>query len=179
MAADEYRKKVGQGNRGMAFETAINHTNQMYAYQNIALINKRSTPVKVTRSKGTKVVSGYFENKSTVDYDGVYRGHSIVFEAKSLSGKSFPLNNVADHQYDYLDQAQKHGARSFLLIEFRDTREVFLLPYVTLKHYKSKADAGGRKSIPLEDFEIHAYGVEQGRGVRVDYLAAVERWMKG
>lgn len=66
---------MGQGKRGMAFEKLINLSNEMYQREGVALINKRPTPVK----------DGYYESKSTVDYDGVYRGRAIAFEAKSTN----------------------------------------------------------------------------------------------
>lgn len=68
---------MGQGNRGAAFENLLNYTNESYENRELAVINKRSTPVKVTRSKGTKVLAGFFEAKSTVDYDGIYRGRAV------------------------------------------------------------------------------------------------------
>lgn len=78
---------VGQGNLGAAFENLINYTNESYEHRGVAVINKRSTPVKVTRSKGTKVLAGFFEAKSTVDYDGIYRGRAVfskLSQPKSL-----------------------------------------------------------------------------------------------
>lgn len=32
-----------------------------------------------------RVKDGYYESKSTVDYDGVYKGRAIAFEAKSTN----------------------------------------------------------------------------------------------
>ncbi|AXF57790.1 Holliday junction resolvase RecU [Salicibibacter kimchii] len=177
MATSEYQKQVGRGNRGMALESKIDHTNSLYALKNIALVNKRATPVKVTRSKGTKVISGFFEAKSTVDYDGTYKGRSVAFEAKSLKGKSFPLSMIADHQFRYLYNAQDHGAKAFLIVEFRDTDETFLTPFSVIEYYQRRAEKGGRKSIPLEDFSIHGFWVDRGRGVQMDYLAQLDRWI--
>lgn len=64
---------MGQGNRGMAFEKLINLANEMYQRESVALINKRATPVKVLKNKGGHVLSGFYEAKSTVDYDYVYK----------------------------------------------------------------------------------------------------------
>jgi recombination protein U len=85
---------MSQGNRGMAFEMLLNLINQMYANQKVALIIKRPTPVKVLKSKGTKVLNGFFEAPSTVDYDGVYKGRAIAFEAKSVGIDRFDLKNL-------------------------------------------------------------------------------------
>ncbi|WP_062052382.1 Holliday junction resolvase RecU [Bacillus sp. JCM 19034] len=166
---------MGHGNRGMAFEHLINVTNQQYSNKGMAIINKRPTPVKVLKSKGTRVLSGYFEEKSTVDYDGIYESKPIVFEAKTTGEKRFPLSMLSKHQYDYLEQAHKNGAIAFLLIEIRPVHRVFLLPVETFRHYMVKAKKGGRKSIPLDDLDIYAYEVNRGRGVLLDYLAVVNK----
>ncbi|MEK4355158.1 Holliday junction resolvase RecU [Paenibacillus sp. FSL R5-0475] len=166
---------VGQGNRGAAFENLINYTNESYEHRGVAVINKRSTPVKVTRSKGTKVLAGFFEAKSTVDYDGIYRGRAVFFEAKSVQELDrFDLKNVEDHQYEHLEKCHKFGALCFVLVEFRKQRKTYLLPFTALRAYKVEASRGGRKSMTLDNFEIDAFEVRTGR-VPLDYLAAVDR----
>lgn len=167
---------MGQGNRGAAFENLLNYTNESYENRDLAVINKRSTPVKVTRSKGTKVLAGFFEAKSTVDYDGIYRGRAIFFDAKSTQELDrFDLKNVADHQYEHLEKCHKFGAMCFVLVEFRRQRKTYLLPFTALRAYKVEADRGGRKSMTLDNFEVDAYEVSPGRSIPLDYLAAVDR----
>ncbi|MCT8138630.1 Holliday junction resolvase RecU [Anaerobacillus sp. CMMVII] len=166
----------GQGNRGMAFEMLLNLVNAQYNTKGLALINKRPTPVKVLKSKGTQVIKGYFEEKSTVDYDGTYNGKSIAFEAKSVGEKRFDLKNIHKHQLEYLQKAEKHGAISFFLIEFRATKEVFLVSLNFIETYVMQSKKkGGRKSIPYDDFTVYGYLVERGRGVPVDYLSIVDK----
>lgn len=71
---------MGQVNRGMAFGMLINLANEMYQRGGVALIKKRPTPMKVLKSKGGRVLNGFYEAKSTVDYDGVYKGRAIEFQ---------------------------------------------------------------------------------------------------
>lgn len=165
----------GYGNRGMPFEETINLVNQLYNNYGIALINKRPTPVKVLKSKGSRIISGFFEKKSTVDYYGTYQGRSIEFEAKSSKGKRFDLKNIPRHQIEYLVKAEKHGAITFFLIEMRDVQTVYFVPLSMILTYEKNARKGGRKSIPLDDFEIYAYEVEAGRRVPLDYLAVLDK----
>ncbi len=54
---------MGLGNRGMAFEMLIKLANEMYQRGGVALINKRPTPVKVLKSKGGRVLNGFYEAK--------------------------------------------------------------------------------------------------------------------
>ncbi|EJS46626.1 recombinase RecU [Bacillus cereus] len=56
---------MGLGNHGMAFEMHINLANKMYQRGGVALINKRPTPVKVLKSKGGRVLNGFYEAKTT------------------------------------------------------------------------------------------------------------------
>ncbi len=89
---------MGLGNRGMAFEMLINLANEMYQREGVTLINKRPTPVKVLKRKGSRVLNGFYEAKSTVDYDGVYKGRAVVFEAKSTEKDTrFDLKYIVQH----------------------------------------------------------------------------------
>lgn len=164
-------------NRGMAFEQLLDFTNRMYEQQGIALITKRPTPVKILGTNRNGMIHGYLEKPSTVDYDGTYQGRSIVFEAKSTKELSrFDLKNIHDHQVEYLAKVDKLGGISFLLVEFAAHQTTYLLPFKTLAGYWMRKQRGGRgtKSIPLEDFEVHAHQVPGGR-VPVDYLAIVNK----
>lgn len=166
---------MSYANRGMAFEQMIDHANRMYERKGIAIINKRPTPVKILGRNSRGMINGYIERASTVDYDGVFRGRSIAFEAKSTRElRRFDLKNIADHQVKYLSKVDKHGGIAFVLVEFARHGSVYLLSYETLDHYWHKAQQGGRKSIPIDDFDIHAHKIEQGR-VPVDYLSVVDQ----
>lgn len=163
------------GKRGQAFETLLNYTNQIYKNKELALINKRPTPVKVLKSKATRVLSGFYEEKSTVDYDGVFQGRSIAFEAKSTNRKSLPLDMISDHQSKYLNAAEKQGAIAFLIVEMKAIDSVVLVPNTMLQKYVKDAENGGRKSIPMGDLEVYGYPVVSRNGIPLDYLSVVAR----
>ncbi|MFK3938917.1 Holliday junction resolvase RecU [Alkalihalobacillus sp. NPDC078783] len=166
--------KRSYANRGQAFEMAINFVNQQYKNMGVALINKRPTPVKVFKTRGRDILKAQWEAKSTVDYDGVYKGKAIAFEAKSVGEKRFDLDLLKAHQLQYLIDAEKNGAISFVLIEFRNHHLIFYCPVSFIAHYVKAAETGGRKSIPIADFEVYAYEVERGRQVTLDYLAVID-----
>ncbi|RAN86894.1 Holliday junction resolvase RecU [Bacillus sp. SRB_28] len=167
---------MGQGNRGMAFEKLINLVNEMYQRGGVALINKRPTPVKVLKSKGGRVLNGFYEAKSTVDYDGVYKGRAVAFEVKSTQNLTrFDLSNIAQHQLDYLEKAEKMGAVCFFLIEFSKDQAIFLVPSSVIQSYvKMSHQPKGKKSIPRADFDIYGYLVEQTERAPVDYLQYID-----
>ncbi|HDR3493945.1 TPA: Holliday junction resolvase RecU [Bacillus wiedmannii] len=167
---------MGQGNRGMAFEKLINLSNEMYQREGVALINKRATPVKVLKSAGGRVLNGFYEAKSTVDYDGVYKGRAVAFEAKSTQSLTrFDLSNIAQHQLDYLEKAEKMGAVCFFLIEFSKDQTVFLVPASVVQSYvRMSHQPNGKKSISRADFDIYGYLVEQTERAPVDYLQYID-----
>lgn len=167
--------KVYTGKRGQAFEQMLDFTNRIYENRGIALINKRPTPVKVLKTKGVRVISAFYDKKSTVDYDGVYKGRAIAFEAKSTKKKNLPLDMIPDHQVKYLNQAEKHGAISFLIVEMKSFRDVFIIPSNMLRKYIKNAKNGGRKSIPIDEMEVYARLVESKNGVPLDYLSVVDK----
>ncbi|EEL50584.1 Recombination protein U (Penicillin-binding protein-related factor A) [Bacillus cereus Rock3-44] len=82
------------------------------------------------------MTNGFYEAKSTVDYDGVYRGRAIAFEAKSTEKDTrFDLKNIAQHQLDYLEKSEKMGAVCFFLIKFSKDKIVFLVPASVIQSY--------------------------------------------
>ena len=97
----EHRTLLSAANRGMSLEEDINLSNEYYRNNDIALIHKRPTPiniVKVDYSKGARITDAYFEKQSTTDYNGVYKGKYIDFEAKiTKSNTAFPLSNIGEH----------------------------------------------------------------------------------
>ncbi|WP_242255057.1 Holliday junction resolvase RecU [Bacillus cereus group sp. BfR-BA-01379] len=167
---------MGLGNRGMHFEKLINLSNEMYQREGVALINKRATPVKVLKSAGGRVLNGFYEAKSTVDYDGVYKGRAVAFEAKSTQSLTrFDLSNIAQHQLDYLEKAEKMGAVCFFLIEFSKDQTVFLVPASVVQSYvRMSHQPNGKKSISRADFDIYGYLVEQTERAPVDYLQYID-----
>jgi len=167
---------MGQGNRGMAFEKLINLSNEMYQRAGVALINKRPTPVKVLKMVYGPVKDGYYESKSTVDYDGVYKGRAIAFEAKSTNEiNRFDLKNIAQHQLDYLEKAERMGAVCFFLIEFSKDKSVFLVPLTVIQFYvRMSHQPKAKKSISRADFDIYGYLVDQTERAPVDYLQYID-----
>ncbi|MCL6444608.1 MAG: Holliday junction resolvase RecU [Alicyclobacillus sp.] len=164
------------GGRGQALETLINYTNECYMRRNMAVITKRPTPVKIVRTQGTKILSAYLEAKSTVDYEGVYRGRSLQFEAKSTrESSSFPLKNFHEHQVEHMRACAKQGAIVFAVVEFTKDDERLWVPAKVIIDAWDKHKAGGPASIPRDDLEIQCWRIPSARGVPCDYLQIVDK----
>ena len=108
-------------NRGMALENDINETNKYYREYDIALVYKKPTPIRITKTnyQNMRITDGFFECPSTLDYNGVYKGYYIEFDAKETRSKtSFTINNIHNHQIEYIKKVIKHGGIVFLIVRF-------------------------------------------------------------
>lgn len=163
------------GNRGMNLEDDINLSNDFYRQKNLCLITKRPTPinvVKVDYTKGAIITSAYFEKQSTTDYNGVYKGRYIDFEAKStLKNTSFPLANISKHQIEHLKKVIYHNGIAFFIIEFARLNQVFLLDASFVINFYEN---GERKSIPYETFLKDGHLIKKGFAPRLNYLDVIE-----
>ena len=112
MAEDKWNVK---GLRGSVLEELINYTNEKYRQQKLALVQKIPTSIKPVRFDKTKrhITLAYFDQKSTVDYIGVVQGIPICFDAKECAKDIFPLQNIHEHQVEFMRQYEEQGGISF------------------------------------------------------------------
>lgn len=168
-----------RGLRGSGLEDMINFTNDMYRKKGLALFQKIPTPitpVQVCKEKGT-ITLAYFEKQSTVDYIGVVQGLPVCFDAKETGLKSLPIQNIHPHQIQFMDDFQKQGGISFLLVYFTFCREFYFLPHEVLKKYWEQSLQGGRKSIPYDAFEAK-YRLQSKRGAMLHYLDGINTYLQ-
>lgn len=167
---------ISASNRGMDLENDINLSNAYYTDKGLALITKRPTPiniVKVDYSKGARIIDAYFEKQSTTDYNGVYKGKYLDFEAKNTKSKtSFPLSNIEEHQIIHLKRVLEQGGIAFFIIQFQSFNEVYLLDASFVIDFW---EHGERKSIPYEVFKSDGILIEQSYNPRLLYLDAVDQ----
>jgi recombination protein U len=171
-------KKMNNARLGINFEELINKSNEYYLKNNIAVVYKKPTPIQITKvdypsRNKAKITEAFYKIPSTTDYNGIYKGYYIDFEAKSCKGTSFPFKSIYQHQLEHLQRVQEHGGIAFLLIMFNDFKEIFLLKSsILLKLYQNSLN-GGRKSIPYEFFKENAESIKLGYLLPVDYITAI------
>lgn len=165
----------------MTLEEDLNETNQYYLQKGIAVIHKKPTPIQIAHvdfpSRSAAVIKeAYFKQPSTTDYNGVYKGRYIDFEAKETkSNTSLPLQNFHEHQITHLKQVDQQKGICFVIIRFSQTDEYFLLPSQPLFHFWERMLNGGRKSIQKLEIEKHGYSIPIQFTPRIDYLNVIER----
>ena len=166
---------IEYGNRGMTLESDINSSNSYYLDNNIAVIYKKPTPIKAVKvdySKN-KITEGYYEIPSTTDYNGIYKGKYIDFEAKETKSKtSFPINNIHKHQIKHLVKVIEHGGISFIIIRFTTLNKTFL---IFTKDFINYFENNIKKSIPLSYIEEKGFLIKDGYNPIVDYLSIIDR----
>jgi recombination protein U len=163
-------------NRGMSFEAEINQSNQFYAANKRAIITKRPTPinvVKVDYQRGAKITHAYFETQSTTDYNGIYRGKYLDFEAKSTQSKTaLPIANITQHQREHLAHIIEQGGLACLLISFASKDEVYVLKAEDFLRF---CEQEKRQSLPYAWIQRHGAIVPIQYQPRLDYLSAIDQ----
>ncbi|MDP4158404.1 MAG: Holliday junction resolvase RecU [Bacillota bacterium] len=161
-------------NRGKSLEDLIIYANKQYQSKGLALIQKISTPWTVIR-RGKQIVSAFPAEKSTVDFIGVAGEKAIAFDAKQCHRKTlFPLENIEQHQIDFLGRWQEQGGTAFFIIEMTALGKIYRLELADVHMYWLKSLNDGRKSIPVKDFEKFREVRESG-GIVLDYLDLMGR----
>ena len=166
-------------NRGMGLESDINATNEYYLQYDIAVIYKKPTAVTIHKADypgphKAIIKEAYFKTPSTTDYNGVYKGKYIDFEAKETKSKtSFPLNNIHAHQIKHLNTIVKHGGIGFIIVRFTTLNETYLLFEKDLEAYIKNTNA---KSIPYDYFKKYGHLIKEKYAPRLNYIEIVEKY---
>lgn len=172
-------KTISYANRGMTLENDLNITNTYYVQHNIAFIYKKPTPIQVTKIdyEQNKIISAYFEKPSTTDYNGLYQGYYIDFEAKETKNKnSFPLSNINYHQLEHLKNINLHQGIAFLIVRFSTLDKTFVLFSNDLFHY---IDNVNNKKISIDYFLEKGHLIKEGYLPRLDYIKIIDKHIGG
>jgi recombination protein U len=147
---------VNYANRGKGLEYLTEWSNAYYKNRGIAIINKIPTPFKIL-GRFRNFYYGYYDKKSTVDFEGIIKtGQHVAFDCKQTKGNRFALDNVKQHQFDYLKSIHSMGGISFILIEFTELNKYIRLKFTDLNcFWGMQSNKRGTKSILIEDIEQH------------------------
>lgn len=165
-----------RGLRGSTLEDMINRTNERYLESGLALIQKIPTPITpINIDKETRHITlAYFEKKSTVDYIGAVQGLPVCFDAKECASDTFALQNIHEHQVEFMRQFEKQGGIAFFLIHYTHKELFYYLPYEMLRFFWDRAMEGGRKSFKFEELNPE-YIIPRKNGVLVPYLDMIQK----
>ena len=166
-----------KANQGMDFENMLNESNKYYLSKQIANIHKKPTPVTIVkvdypmRSKA-RIVEAYYQTPSTTDYNGIYKGFHIDFEAKETIQNSFSFSHIYEHQVKHLESIRNLGGIAFVIIYYKTHNKIFI---IDINDFKKLYYDKTKKSIKVNDCENIGILVSTGYTPVVDYLKAVDQ----
>ena len=175
------KKDISFSNRGKSLEDDLNETNEFYVAQGIANIYKKPVPIQIVKVEYPKrsaavIREAYFRTPSTTDYNGVWNGYYIDFEAKETESKtSFPLKNIHMHQINHMQSVIKQRGIAFFIIRFSTLNRDFLVPFSVVNEAWKVMEQGGRKSITLDTIENEGIEIPLCYTPRIDYLTALKK----
>ena len=177
-----YQKVKNLANLGMHLEDDIDSSNLYYLNNNIAIIYKKPTPIQVvsvnypSRNKA-KITEAYYKTASTTDYNGIYKGKYIDFDAKETNSKtSIPLANIHAHQINHLQKIFQHGGIGFLIINFKAYNEYYLLLIQDiLPLWNNQHAPNGKKSISYIYIKEKGFLIPFSFMPRLDYLKIIDK----
>ena len=165
-----------RGLRGSSLEEFVNRTNDTYEKSNLALIQKVPTPITPIRidKESRHITLAYFEKKSTVDYIGVVQGIPVCFDAKECNTDTFPLQNIHEHQMNFMKRFEEQKGIAFFLIYFTQRDVYYYLTYRQARKFWDRAQKGGRKSFRVEELEEEWF-FAGSKGFFIPYLDMLQR----
>ncbi len=122
----------------------------------------------------TQITLAYFDQKSTVDYIGAVQGIPVCFDAKECSFDTFALANIHEHQILFMEDLEKQGGVSFIVIHYTHLDRLCYLRFVKLKEFWDRMNEGGRKSFRLEELE-EGFELVPHNGIFVPYLDGIKK----
>ena len=165
-----------RGLRGSALEALINRTNETYSGNQLALIQKIPTPITpINIDKASRHITlAYFDQKSTVDYIGAVQGIPVCFDAKECHTDTFPLQNIHEHQVDFMARFEQQQGVAFFLIYYTKRDRFYYLSLRELLIFWERMHSGGRKSFRIEELTPDFFFDMGKGGVLVPYLEKIQ-----
>lgn len=163
-----------RGLRGSTLEDLINRTNEKYRENSLALIQKIPTPITPIKidQQSRHITLAYFDQKSTVDYIGTVQGIPVCFDAKECASDTFALQNIHEHQVEFMKDFEKQKGVAFFLLDFTNRNLLYYLRFEDLLVFWNRAKEGGRKSFRFDELD-EKFILPTKPGILVPYLDAL------
>ena len=165
-----------RGLRGSFLEDLINHTNELYRDEELALIQKIPTPITPIKidKESRHITLAYFDQKSTVDYIGAVQGIPVCFDAKECAFDTFALENIHEHQVSFMNSFEKQEVIAFFLIYFTAHEQFYYLRIQDLMRFWERARSGGRKSFRIDELDPQWFFLMKEQNSTIPYLEMIQ-----
>ena len=130
---------------GKEFETKIINELDKLKEHEVAYFIKSPTPFRsVPNGNSYKLI---YSAKALCDFVGIYKGTFILMEAKSVSGASFAVNRLKEHQYEQLINIKNLGGLSFIVFNIQRYDKIVAL---SIDKYREIMVNLNKKSIHID-----------------------------
>ena len=96
----------------------------------------------------------------------------VCFDAKECVADTFPLQNIHEHQIQFMINFEKQDGIAFILIYYSAKNILYYMRLEELLVFWKRAKEGGRKSFRLEELDDRFF-MEFHHGCYVPYLDAI------
>ena len=165
-----------RGLRGSTLEDMVNRTNEWYLEKNLALMQKIPTPITPVRmdKEHRQITLAYFDQRSTIDYIGAVQGIPVCFDAKECATDTFPIQNIHEHQIEFMREFEKQDGISFIIIYFSSRDEFYYVPFSDIISFWERSENGGRKSFTYKEINQN-FRIYANQGIPVHYLETIQK----
>lgn len=149
-----------RGLRGSTLEDMVNRTNEWYL-ERIWHLCRRSRPrsrryvwIKNTdRSRWLILISAV---RSIIS---VQCRIPVCFDAKECVAETFPLQNIHEHQVEFMKNFEKQQGIAFVLIYYSSRNILYYMRFEELYRFWMRAQNGGRKSFRFDELDERFYEI--------------------
>ena len=164
---------MSHANRGRAWQRKLARIHTGYRRDRRASVHETQPAVKVLGRVGSDgTFRACFGGEGPPDFSGIAARVSVLFDAKDCtSRKSWPLDDLPEHQAKDLEAHMVNGGRSFVVLRIKQAGLSWFLPWETLgPFYWRWFDGGGRPaSVNVETADRLGVRINDG-----DWLPALE-----
>ncbi len=167
---------TSRGLRGSTLEDLINRTNELYIEHGLCIVQKIPTPITPIKMNAdhSQITLAYFDQKSTVDYIGAVQSIPICFDAKECAKDTFALANIHEHQIHFMEEYERQGGVSFIIIYYSHLDRFHYMRYQHLRRFWDRMIDGGRKSFRIDELE-EGFDLKGHDGLFVPYLDGIKK----
>lgn len=169
-----------RGLRGSTLEDMLKVTHELFRERKIAMMQKIPTPITpINIDKATRHITlAYFGEKSTVDYVGAVQGYPVCFDAKECASNRFSLQNIHQHQLQYMKEFEEQGGIAFFLIYFKMQEAFYYLTLREANYHVDRIETGGLKHIKYEELDPD-YFIPLEKQIYINYLKILQKDIDG
>lgn len=141
----------------------------------IGIDSESTNPITpITIDKETRHITlAYFDQKSTVDYIGAVQGIPICFDAKECAVDTFALQNIHQHQVQFMRDFEKQQGIAFFLIYYTSRDLMYYMSIRDLDVFWERMEQGGRKSFRFDELNKEFF-IKPKIGQMVPYLEMIQ-----